>query len=161
MKWCTFVPQDSFPCYVTVLQICILEVKGESSVLNVSNLAYCKIIQLHCVLLEDETNLSSKDKVCFTVLNIMMIIPRCGLWYWCSKDHSDGEVTTVRNGSDRSTVQIYLHGSTALHWNATAQNWRGAGIFVLSVKCYVGMCYHLSREQSCRLWLSEAWLLAV
>lgn len=72
MKWCSFVPQDSFPCYVTVLQICILEVKGESSVLNVSNLAYCKIIQLHCVLLEDETNLSSKDKFCLLFLTLWL-----------------------------------------------------------------------------------------
>ena len=156
-----FSPPGQLSTLCHIRQICVLVVKHESSVLNVSNLAYCKNIQLRCVLLEDETNLSSKGKVYFTVLNIMMILPRCGLWYWRSKDHSDGEITTVRNGSDRSTVQIYLHGSTALHWNATAQNWRGAGIFVLSIKCYIGTCYHLNREQSCCLWLLEAWLLTV
>lgn len=91
------------------------------------------------VLLEDETNLSSKDKVCLTFLNLMMILPRCGLWYWCSKDHSDGEITAVRNGSDRSTVQVYLHGSTALHWNATAQN-RGEQVHLSWVKHSIGAC---------------------
>jgi len=67
------------PHCTTILQICVLVVKDKSSVLNVSSLSCCKILQLRCVLLEDETNLPSEDKVYFTVLNVVMILPRCGL----------------------------------------------------------------------------------
>lgn len=54
-------------------------VSGHGRVLCVECLAHCELVQLCCVLLEDEACPSSRDEVYFTVLNVMMILPRCGL----------------------------------------------------------------------------------
>lgn len=142
-----------FLCLPLALSSRLHDVK-QCSISSLGNFCSCASWPSNTV--EDETTdhckrnalLHSISKAQFTLLSLIswgFLFRRCGLWYWCSKDHSDGEITTVRNGSNRSTVQIYLHGSTALHWNATAQNWRGTGIFIWSIN-YVGIRYHWSRE---------------
>lgn len=47
----------------------------------------------------------------------VFLVPLCRarLWHWHPEDHPDGKGPTLRDGADRSPVQVHLHGHLPVH----------------------------------------------
>lgn len=74
----------------------------------------------------------------------VFVLHRGGLWHRCAQNYPDGACPTLRNGADRGSVPLHLHGRPALHRDAAAPHWGGAGVL-----CFGDMCLCINVLFSC------------